>query len=189
MVSQARSRTAASGLAAWSSTLCRVSGSDPGAPPICVSRSMRIHHASSSAGGEAPASPWTAPRFLSLAALPRIEYGERPMGHMDYVIRGGVQGRERLRILARVLQPFTQSLLERSGLARGMSCLDAGCGGGDVTFEIARMVGPRARVVGLDADPTKIAIARGEAADLDLPGVEFCVAEVGGSLPEERFDF
>lgn len=64
------------------------------------------------------------------------------MGHSHYVIRGGVEGRERLRILARVMRPTTRSLLERVGLQPGMTCADIGCGGGDATCEIGRMVGP-----------------------------------------------
>lgn len=68
------------------------------------------------------------------------------MERSHYVIRGGLEGRERLRILSRVMRPTTRSLLKRVGLGQGMACLDVGCGGGDVTFEIARMVGPGGRV-------------------------------------------
>ena len=60
----------------------------------------------------------------------------------QYVIRGGSDGRERLRILARVVRPTTLSLLDRVGLEPGASCLDLGCGGGDVSFDLARLVGP-----------------------------------------------
>ena len=44
-----------------------------------------------------------------------------------------------------------------------MSCLDVGCGGGDVTCELARRAGPAGRAVGIDMDGTKLAIAREEA--------------------------
>jgi hypothetical protein len=40
-------------------------------------------------------------------------------------MRGGIAGRERLRILSRVMQPTSRSLLERVGLGPGMSFLDA----------------------------------------------------------------
>jgi SAM-dependent methyltransferase len=106
----------------------------------------------------------------------------------DYVIRGGVEGRERLRILGRVMRPTTRALLDRVALGRGMTCLDVGCGGGDVTLEIARIVGPTGRVLGIDMDETKIELTRREAADARLAGVEFRVSEVGGCDVPADFD-
>lgn len=80
-----------------------------------------------------------------------------------YIIRGGVEGRERLRVLARAMHPTTAALFDRVGVVPGMSCLDVGCGGGDVTLELARRAAPGGRAVGIDRDSTKIAIAREEA--------------------------
>jgi SAM-dependent methyltransferase len=80
-----------------------------------------------------------------------------------YIIRGGLAGRERLRVLARAMHPTTAALFDRIGIAPGMSCLDVGCGGGDVTCELARRVAPGGRAVGIDMDAAKLAIAREEA--------------------------
>jgi ubiquinone/menaquinone biosynthesis C-methylase UbiE len=63
------------------------------------------------------------------------------MQKSDYVIRGGIEGRERLRILSRVMRPTTLDLLRRVGIRPGMACLEIGCGGGDLAFDMARMVG------------------------------------------------
>jgi hypothetical protein len=41
----------------------------------------------------------------------------------DYVIRGGVEGRERLRILSRVMQHTTDACLVRAGIKEEMACL------------------------------------------------------------------
>jgi SAM-dependent methyltransferase len=90
-----------------------------------------------------------------------------------YVIRGGVEGRERLRIMGRVLRPTTQSLFERVGLRPGMACMDIGCGGGDVAFELARLVGRDGTVLGMDIDATKIELAAREAEEQQLGNVEF----------------
>jgi SAM-dependent methyltransferase len=90
-----------------------------------------------------------------------------------YVIRGGVEGRERLRTLGRVMQPTTAALLDRLGLRDGQVCLDVGCGGGDATLEIARRVAPAGHVVGVDIDDTKLALARAEAEQLGVRNVEF----------------
>ena len=66
-----------------------------------------------------------------------------------YIIRGGVAGRERLRVLARVMRPTTLSLFDRVGIKPGMAVLDVGCGGGDVTFDLDRLAGPQGKTRGL----------------------------------------
>src|SRR5262245_14042902 len=45
-------------------------------------------------------------------------------------------------------------------IATGAHVLDVGCGSGAVTREIARRVGSRGRVVGLDPSPELLAVAR-----------------------------
>jgi ubiquinone/menaquinone biosynthesis C-methylase UbiE len=106
-----------------------------------------------------------------------------------YIIRGGVEGRERLRILARVMRPATLSLLRRAGIRPGMACLDVGCGGGDVSFELAQLVGPSGRVVGIDIDEVKIEIARSEARAQQIANIEFRLTNIAESEPEAEFDF
>lgn len=94
-----------------------------------------------------------------------------------YVIRGGIPGRERLRILARVMGPSTSSLLDRLGDLSGTRCLDAGCGGGDVTRELAGRAGSGGHATGIDLDETKLALCREENAG--LRNIEFRAARVG----------
>ena len=91
----------------------------------------------------------------------------------DYIIRGGAGGRERLRILARVMYASTASLFDRLSISGGQLCLDAGCGGGDVTLELARRVGPGGKAIGFDMDEAKLDIARREADALGIRNVEF----------------
>src|SRR5262245_4411509 len=106
----------------------------------------------------------------------------------DYIIRGGVPGRERLRLLSRVLRPTTLALFERVGVRPGMACLDVGCGGGDVTFDLARAVGPEGRVVGIDLDGAKLDLARQEAGEQGLGNVEFRRADVTADDLDGSFD-
>ena len=98
--------------------------------------------------------------------------------HDRYIIRGGLEGRERLRVLARAMHPTTAALFDRVGVAPGMSCLDVGCGGGDVTCELARRVAPGGRAVGIDMDAAKIAIAREEAETGGVRSVEYREGDV-----------
>ena len=105
------------------------------------------------------------------------------MAQSHYMLRGGVEGRERLRVMARVLRPSTLALFERAGIRPGMACLDVGCGGGDVSLDLARLVGKEGRVVGIDRDEIKIVLAREEAAAAAL-NVEFRVGDIlGDNLP------
>jgi 2-polyprenyl-3-methyl-5-hydroxy-6-metoxy-1,4-benzoquinol methylase len=80
-----------------------------------------------------------------------------------YVLRGGRAGAERLRLLNRVKWPTTEPLLRVAGLRAGMSCLDVGCGGGDVTLKMAALVGAEGHVVGIDRDQSILHLARQEA--------------------------
>jgi SAM-dependent methyltransferase len=105
-----------------------------------------------------------------------------------YAIRGGLEGRERLRVLGRVMHASTSALLDRIGLRDGLTCLDAGCGGGDATLELARRAGPAGKVVGIDIDETKLEMARVEAAERGVSNVEFRNANICESPTAETFD-
>ncbi len=92
---------------------------------------------------------------------------------VPYVIRGGLEGRERLRVLARVMRPSSNALFDRVCPAGGHVCLDVGCGGGDATIDLARRVAPRGSVIGTDVDETKLQIARAEAEAHVVRNVSF----------------
>jgi SAM-dependent methyltransferase len=94
------------------------------------------------------------------------------MSTSTYVIRGGLAGRERLRVLARVLWPTTKALLDSVGVADTARCLDVGCGGGDVTLELARRA-PNGHVTGIDFDAAKLELARSEAAAAGISNIAY----------------
>jgi len=87
---------------------------------------------------------------------------ERPTPARLRMPRQGHDGGARL--LGRIRWPSTRALFCRAGLHRGMHCLDVGCGRGDGTLQIARMVGPQGYVVGIDADEAQLAAVHSEAA-------------------------
>ena len=94
-----------------------------------------------------------------------------------YAIAGGAEGKARLKILSQVMQPYTQSFFQRLGITTGMHCLDIGCGGGDVTFELANLVGEQGRVVGLELDETIVRLTQQDCQQLGLTNVRFLVAD------------
>ena len=95
-----------------------------------------------------------------------------------YVLRGGIEGNRRLSVISRTLWPTTARLLGRTGLRAGMRCLDLGCGGGEVTLALARLVGPRGEAIGLDMDAEKIDLAIGQALAAGLPNARFRQVDV-----------
>ena len=91
----------------------------------------------------------------------------------SYIIAGGREGKERLKLLSQVMLPTTSQLLKTVGLDTGMKCLDLGCGGGHVTLLMASLAGPHGKVVGTDVDSEILALARQDAEDARLENVEF----------------
>lgn len=77
-----------------------------------------------------------------------------------YIISSGDSGANRLGVLSRAMQAGTLGVLHRAGLGPGMEILDLGCGSGDMTVELAKLVGPTGRVVGIDSDDRALDHAR-----------------------------
>jgi SAM-dependent methyltransferase len=104
-----------------------------------------------------------------------------------YVLRGGLAGAERLRLLNRVKWPTTEPLLGAAGLRAGMSCLDVGCGGGDVTLKMAAIVGAEGNVVGVDRDEAILRLAEQEAERQSL-SVTFRRLDAEGLTEQSAYD-
>jgi SAM-dependent methyltransferase len=90
-----------------------------------------------------------------------------------YAIASGRRDRTRLELLADIFQPHTARLLDAVGMQPGWRCLDAGCGAGPVTFELARRVGPAGHVTGVDLAEEILEVARTEAKEQGLDNVDF----------------
>jgi ubiquinone/menaquinone biosynthesis C-methylase UbiE len=95
----------------------------------------------------------------------------------SYAITGGEQGKRRLDLLSEIMRPTTLRLLAEAGLAGGDRCLDLGCGGGNVTLDMARIVGPGGLVTGVDFDPRIVELARQDATDAGAGNVEYHAAD------------
>jgi len=69
-----------------------------------------------------------------------------------------------------------------------MHVLEIGSGGGDLAFDIARIVGPAGRVLGTDIDATKLDLARREATEHNLTNVDFQLSNIAESVLADKFD-
>ena len=67
-----------------------------------------------------------------------------------YVIRGGARGVRPTLGVGPDRWPDTEALFNRAGLRTGMRCIDLGCGGGEVTLEMEKIVAPTGKVIGID---------------------------------------
>lgn len=105
-----------------------------------------------------------------------------------YVISGGIAGRERLRLLSDVMGTRTRALLGEVQFPPGSICLDVGCGGGDVTFDLSRITGPTGRVLAVDIDEVKLEIARKEASQQGISNATFELHDLNSWEPAEEFD-
>jgi ubiquinone/menaquinone biosynthesis C-methylase UbiE len=84
---------------------------------------------------------------------------------------------------------LTADVLRRSGIKRGMRVLDLGCGSGDASLLIAKMVGPSGLVVGVDESVEALDEAERRAT---VAGhcywTRFVRADPDTFVPPERFD-
>lgn len=81
----------------------------------------------------------------------------------------------------------TMAFLERCGLRRAAACVDLGCGQGQVTLSMARVVGPEGRVLGIDVDPEALRNAEAAAARAQAQ-VEFVRADAAERIAAPPFD-
>jgi ubiquinone/menaquinone biosynthesis C-methylase UbiE len=85
--------------------------------------------------------------------------------------------------------PMALRMASVAGIGDGSRVLDVGCGIGDPTLQVAVLVGPHGRVVGVDLAPDMIATARERAGALGLTHVEFRTGDVATlALPPGTFD-
>lgn len=107
----------------------------------------------------------------------------------QYVIAGGREGKDRLKLLSEVLHPTTSELLTTTGIAKGMKCLDVGCGGGFVTALMSDLVGDDGEVVGIDADEVILDLARTDARECGRRNLDFIKYNAADQHRQDYYDF
>jgi len=103
------------------------------------------------------------------------------LGHADVEV-------QRLLLQGRLYDGYTEHALRLAGLGPGMRVLDIGCGPGDVSFVAARLVGPAGSVLGVDAAPEMVELARARAAERGLSTVHFTQAAIDAITLDEPVD-
>ncbi len=104
------------------------------------------------------------------------------------MIRGGREGYDRLLLLSRDRWPDTAALLGRAGLRPGMRCIDLGCGGGEVTLEMAKLVAPDGAVTGVDMDAVKIDLALTATVERGVSNANFFATNVNSWDEPDSYD-
>jgi SAM-dependent methyltransferase len=95
----------------------------------------------------------------------------------------------RLQRQSEELRPDSAALLDRVGIGPGQDAIDLGCGPSGILELLAGRVGSDGRVVGLDADPVHVAMARELVRRHGLGNVDIVAADARHTgLPSGSFD-
>jgi SAM-dependent methyltransferase len=103
--------------------------------------------------------------------------GVRPPATAVYALGSNPAESARLRRQSDELGPFSAALLDRVGLKPGQSAIDLGCGPSGILQLLCDRVSPGGRVVGLDADPTHVTMAREFALEHGLREAEIVAGD------------
>jgi SAM-dependent methyltransferase len=106
----------------------------------------------------------------------------------EYTVHGEAAEANRLAVQAQVMSDATSRLLVDAGLTSGWRCLDVGCGGGQVSLELARRVGPDGSVLGVDVSEYMVAQAANAADRAGISNVRFQAADVYALPFQDTFD-
>ncbi|MGE0046827.1 MAG: class I SAM-dependent methyltransferase [Hyphomonadaceae bacterium] len=101
----------------------------------------------------------------------------------DYVLGITETEIDRLGLQHRVWRARMLDLWRRAGLLQGMSALDIGCGPGWASVDLAELIGPRGKVIGVDRAPSFLAHARALAAERKLNWLDVREGDVTSPLP------
>ena len=92
-------------------------------------------------------------------------------------------------ILQGGLSRHSAAIIPELPIEKGMAVLDVGCGWGDMSLQVAAIVGDKGRVVGIDCVDAFLDEARKDAALQGMSNVEFRRGDAEIALPENEFDY
>jgi ubiquinone/menaquinone biosynthesis C-methylase UbiE len=140
-----------------------------------------------------PAAPAAARREPVITGGGSMAHGSAASAEPDaaavYALGRNPAESARLQRQSDELRPESIALLDRIGPLPGQSAIDLGCGPSGILDLLSAAVSPGGRVVGLDADPAHVAMARRYAAQHGLADVEVVAADARHTgLPAGSFD-
>jgi len=109
-----------------------------------------------------------------------------PQAH--YVMGHDDRERRRLALQASILNPLTEQLLRRAGISTGMHVLDLGCGIGELSLMVARLVGRHGTVAAIDIDQIALATTTARAREQALDNVQVVHGSIDQYEPGLAFD-
>jgi ubiquinone/menaquinone biosynthesis C-methylase UbiE len=87
------------------------------------------------------------------------------------------------------LEELTEEFFERFPPPEGGRCIDIGCGFGETSQRLAKLVGPEGFVLGTDSSPRFVEDARREAAEAGVENVEFETSDAQTAEWEQAYDY
>ena len=103
------------------------------------------------------------------------------LGHSDRELK-------RLRLQAKLVDPFTREFFRDAGLVAGMRVLEIGSGAGDTTLVVAKLIGDEGEIVGIDKSPLAVAAAQERIDALGMRNVSFRRADPETYDSDRKFD-
>ncbi|ESR22535.1 class I SAM-dependent methyltransferase [Lutibaculum baratangense] len=91
-------------------------------------------------------------------------------------------------ILVDGLARHSEAVFPTLPVRQGDKVLDVGCGFGDTAIKLARMVGPRGSVVGVDCCDAFLAAAEADREEAGIDNLSFMRGDAEFALPEGEFD-
>ena len=92
-------------------------------------------------------------------------------------------------ILVDGLTHHSEAIFPTLPVGEGDRVLDVGCGFGDTAIKLARLVGARGEVVGVDCCDVFLDYARRETKAAGLTNITFLRGDAEIALPDAQFDF
>jgi ubiquinone/menaquinone biosynthesis C-methylase UbiE len=106
----------------------------------------------------------------------------------EYSLGHSAHERRRLKLQAAWYEPITLRTFRDAGIREGMRVLDVGCGVGDVSFAVRKLVGASGEVAGIDRSEVAVAEATERADAAGLTNVKFSVADCDSFFSQQKFD-
>jgi ubiquinone/menaquinone biosynthesis C-methylase UbiE len=107
----------------------------------------------------------------------------------DYILGSSGKEFKRLNLQSQIFEQESLQTLKLAGIKSGMRCADIGCGIGDMTFMMAKLVGKNGSVIGIDRNDAVIHVCKKRAEKENVSNVKFFVGDIyDNELGKNSFD-